>query len=95
MAGVEMRCISTPSWREYFSREVVGKLQDVGFALAQGRNEDGKDIEPVEEILAESPLGDGFFQIYVGRRDDANIYRHRAAATKALDFAILQHAEAV
>ena len=41
--------------------EVVGELEDVGFALAQGRNEDGKDIEAVEKILAKCSLSDGFF----------------------------------
>ncbi|OPZ05947.1 MAG: hypothetical protein BWZ08_02381 [candidate division BRC1 bacterium ADurb.BinA292] len=76
-----------------FFDEVVGEFEDVALALAQRRHVDGEDIEPVVEILPEFGGFDHLFEVAVGRGDDADIDRDRAAAADALDFALLEDAE--
>src|ERR1700761_3505111 len=73
--------------------EVAGDEQDVLVALAQGRQLDRDDVQPVVEILAEAPgldLGQG---IAVGGADDADIDLLGDVAADALDAAALDEAQ--
>jgi len=51
------------------------------------------DLEPVEQILAEAPVGDGRFQVAVGGRQNARVDRERLAAAQAFDAFFLQQPE--
>ena len=79
--------------------ELAGKLReekhheqsDVHPALAQGRDSEREDVEPEEEIRAESAGGYRLLQIAIGCGDDANIHGLRAAAAHGLELALLEH----
>jgi len=62
-------------------------------AFAQRWRQDGHDVEPVVQILAELAGLDRRFEIAMGRRDQPHIHLDRAAAAHALQFALLQHAQ--
>lgn len=47
--------------------------RDVGEVLAQGRDGDRVNVEPVEQVAAETPGLDGGLQVDVGGSDEAHI----------------------
>ena len=53
----------------------------VARALAQWRYRHLNDVEPIVEIFAEPPIGDGFFEVNVCRRNHAHICGDRLRAT--------------
>ena len=53
--------------------ELLDQRGDVLLAVAQRRNEEGDDVEPVEEVFAEVAAGDLLFEVLVGGGDDAHI----------------------
>ena len=44
-----------------FLKEVIGEKQGIGFAFAERREENGEDVEAVEEVFAERFIGHAFF----------------------------------
>ncbi|HXV20177.1 MAG TPA: hypothetical protein VD811_04180, partial [Desulfuromonadales bacterium] len=64
---------------------------DVLLALAQRRQVDGDDAEPVVEVLAEIPLVDLPAQVLVGGGDDAHVGLAGLDAADALELPLLQH----
>ena len=74
-------------------RQVLREQRDVLAPLAQRRERDGKDIQPVVEIVAESTLPDFFRQIAIGGRDHAHVDVDGARAPQALELPFLQHAQ--
>src|SRR5690348_2882437 len=66
---------------------------NVRAALAQWRQADRRDIEPIEQIVAELALPDQLRQIAMGRGDDAHIGADRDAPADRGVFPFLQHAE--
>src|SRR6185503_16228619 len=73
--------------------EVTRDLNDVVTALAQRRHLDRENAEPVEQVLTESPFGDGLLEIAVRRRDHAHVDGMRAIVSDALVLALLQHSQ--
>ena len=71
--------------------EVLHEQWNIFRSLAQRRNGDRKDVQSVEEILAEGPGRDGGRQVTIGCRDQANVYRDRMITPHPLEFALLQH----
>ena len=67
--------------------------RNVGAALAQRRQPDRRDVEPVEQVLAEQALPDQLRQIAMRRGDDAHIDPDRRASADRGVFAFLQHAQ--
>src|SRR6516165_7469690 len=57
------------------------------------RNVNGKDIQPVIEILAEEAALDEFDQVLIGRRNQPDIDLDRALAANGIDLAFLQGAQ--
>ncbi len=53
--------------------EFLDEERDVFFAVAQGRDEEGDDVEAVEEVFAEVAAGDLLFEVLVGGGDDADV----------------------
>ena len=76
-----------------FLKEIFGEQTDVIDALAEGRNVDSHDIEPIEKILAEGALGHLLFEVAVCRADDADIRVQRLVAADAGKGALLENAE--
>src|SRR5687767_9579601 len=55
-------------------QEMIGEERDVLEPLAEWRQLDGNDAQPVEEIATEGALIDGLLWIAVGRRDEPDIH---------------------
>ena len=65
-----------------------GQLFDVLPPLAQRRADDGDDLQPVIEVLAELALFQELLQVFIRRRDNPDVHldRHRPADAKHLAF---------
>jgi hypothetical protein len=73
--------------------EVFDQQRDIGPTFAEGGHLQREHIEPIEEVRAEGAVCDGGLQIAIRCRDHANVRADGAAASDALEFAFLQHAE--
>src|SRR5262245_7224272 len=71
--------------------EVASERHDVVAALAQWRDMDRNDVEPIEEILAELSVLDAHLERTVGRGDDAQIDLDVARAAHPPEHALLEH----
>jgi len=70
--------------------EMVGQQEDVVFALPQRRQEDGEDVDPVEEIEPEGLVLDQRFQVPVRGGDHADVRGQGLVAADPLALAFLQ-----
>ena len=70
---------------------MLHEQRDVFPAIAQRRQLDLNDIQPIVEILAEAAVLDHLRQIGVGRGDDSHVHFDRLAVADALELALLQH----
>ena len=73
--------------------EMAHEIGDVLEPLAQGRQPQRHDVQPVEQILAEQALIDLLLQVAVGGGDDPDIGPDRGAAADRRVLALLQHAQ--
>src|ERR1041385_3203104 len=73
--------------------EETDELRDVFLALPERRDRDGEDIETVEQVLPELPLGDLLLQSAVGGRDDPHVDFDRAGIAQSLELAFLDDPE--
>ena len=73
--------------------EVIDEHRDVLAPLAQRRNVDRDDVQPVVEILLEPAVGDHLPQVAVGRGDHPHVDLLRALGAERLELALLQHAQ--
>src|SRR2546430_15627333 len=71
-------------------QERLGERKDILGAIAQRRDVDLEDVEPVVEVLAEGLPRDGGAQIPVRRGDDAPVRPQGPGAAQALGFALLK-----
>src|SRR5262249_46712438 len=75
-------------------QEMLDEKRNVPAPRPEWRNHQRDDIEPVEEVLSETPGGHEMGEVLVRGRDHADIYRPGGGlATKALHRAILEHAQ--
>src|SRR5215831_7846238 len=65
------------------------ELRNVRCPFTQRRNAEGKDIETVEKVCAESPGAHGLVQIAIGRRDDPHVHTDRLVAADRLELLLL------
>ena len=68
-------------------------MRNVVRPLAQRRQIDAQDVEPIEQIGAEPPVLDELAQRLVRRGDDAHVDRDRLHAADAHELALLEHAQ--
>src|SRR5215470_9941182 len=73
--------------------EVFDKQRNIVHSLAERGNRDGKDVQPVEKILAEVAGRYGGLEVTIGCRDHADIYRDRLIASHPLEFSLLQYSQ--
>ncbi len=69
--------------------EALGQGGDVAGPLAQGREVDGEHAEPVEEVLAEPPLGHSPAQVRVGGGHEAHIHLPGLLGAEGIDLLLL------
>jgi hypothetical protein len=70
--------------------EAKGEGGDVLASLAQRRQVDLDDLQPVVEVLAETPFAHLALEVAVGRGDDAHVDGERLGAAHPLEGALLQ-----
>ena len=73
--------------------EVLHQQRDVVAALAQRRQVDADDVQPIVEVLAEPALFHLLLQVDVGRGDDAHVDLDRLHAAEAHELALLHDAQ--
>ncbi len=59
--------------------KLFDEQRDILLAIAQRRDEEGDDVEAIEEVFAEVAAGDLFFKVFVGGGDDAYVDVHGVA----------------
>src|SRR5207249_6212726 len=62
------------------SSDLFRQDRNVVQALAQGRDPDGKDVQPIEEVLTKPTTLDSGLEIAVGGGDDTHIDGNRMTA---------------
>src|SRR5262249_27016205 len=72
------------------AEEVIRERDDIRAPEAEGRHLDVNDVQTIEEILAESPLSNLGGEIFVRRRDDADIHLDGLVPTDALERPLLE-----
>ena len=75
------------------AQEELGELREVLGALAQRRQLDRDDVEPVVEVLAEPAFLHRLLEVDVGGGDQAELGLDRLGAADALDLAFLNRAQ--
>ena len=61
--------------------------------LAQRRQMDVENVQAEIEVLAQMPIGDGLFGIFVGGGDHADVHGRFHFAAEAADFVVFQNAQ--
>ena len=69
--------------------EMPSQQRDVASAIAQRGQRDGKDIQPIVQIPAESAVADFVVQISIGRRNNAHVDIDGSRTAQTLELAFL------
>ena len=69
---------------------MLDERRDLLAPLAQRRQPQPDDVEAVEEVFAEAPLGHEGFEVGVGGGDDADVHLDGLRLAEAVDFAGLE-----
>ena len=72
---------------------MLHQQRDVVLAVAQRRQLDRDDVQPVEQVLAELAFLHHLAQVDVGRGDDPDVDLDRLHAAEAREVALLDHAQ--
>src|SRR5712675_2557923 len=73
--------------------KIIYEQRNILFAIAQRRQFDGKNVEPVVKITAKGAVRDSRLQITIRRRDDTDVSAQNFRATHAFKLAFLQNAQ--
>ena len=76
-----------------FLGEMLRQFEDIGRAIAQRRDLQVDDVEPEQQILAESAFAHRIGEVAVRGCDDADVDRHRPGAADPVDHALLDGAQ--
>ncbi len=74
-------------------QEVLDQQRNVAPPLAQRRQVQGDDVEPIVEVLAELPLAHQGLEVAVGGGQHADVDANRLVAAEPLDRPLLQRAQ--
>ena len=74
-------------------QEGFGQIGDVSRPLPQGRDVNGEDAQPVEQVLAEAPFGHGLPQVLMGGGQQPYIHPPGLLAAQGIDLALLDGAQ--
>src|SRR6266702_2567472 len=73
--------------------KLASKLRDVATTVAQRRHQHRHNADAVVKVGAEFVASHRFFEIFVGRRDDAHVALDGMVAADTLEFLFLQYAQ--
>jgi hypothetical protein len=74
-------------------QEALGEIEHVRAAIAQGRDPQGDDRQPVVEVLAKAALAHRATEVLVGGRHDPDVHRLAPRAAEPPDRAVLERRE--
>jgi hypothetical protein len=74
-------------------KEVIGQKRHVIHPLPQRRDVDREHVEPVVEILAETPRPHRLLEVPVRGGDDAHVHLADGGVAHTLDLALLEDAQ--
>ena len=74
-------------------QKMVGQQRDIFRPLSQRRQDNRKHMQPIIEVLAETPRAGRERKIRIGRGDYADIDRHGLHASNPIDESVFQHAK--
>jgi hypothetical protein len=77
----------------HLSGEMRDQRGNVLGALAERRQQQGEDVDPMIEILPERAFLDELIEVAMSGHDDADVDRDGAVATHTLDLPLLEHAQ--
>ena len=78
---------------DFVAQKMADQKWNIVTTLAEGWEIDGNNIEPIVEVFPESAVLDSFFERFVARRDNADVYVNRDVVAHAADFAFLENAQ--
>jgi hypothetical protein len=87
------RRLGEPQLARELGRERIRQLGNVLRALRERRDVDRDDVEPVEEVLPESPFGDSPLEIDVRRHQDAGQHGELGFGPQWTKAPVLEHAQ--
>jgi hypothetical protein len=73
--------------------EIIDQHEDVVLPYSERWHLDGKNVEPIKEVLAEGSIGYGCLKITIRGRDDANVDMDRLSSPDPLELPFLQHSQ--
>src|SRR5262249_564584 len=73
--------------------EMVNKRRHVASAIAEGRDIDRNNVEPIIQVFAESTVFDHSLEIAICRRDHSHVDLHGLGGADAHDLFLLQRAK--
>jgi hypothetical protein len=74
-------------------QEEIDQDRDVLLAPAQGRDDDGNDVQAIEEVRPETAVLDQGVEVPVGRGDDPNVGPQRLVRAQPGELAVLEETE--
>ncbi|MCY1560360.1 hypothetical protein D9M68_974880 [compost metagenome] len=88
MPGLQLACWQTMTAAGALG-EILEQQQGVLAALAQRRDTQWRDVQPVIQVGAEAAVVGSLAQVFLGRGDDANVQRYQLIAAETLDHPLL------
>src|SRR5208337_1637703 len=76
-----------------FMQKVLEQQGDIFAAFPQGRNVNGQDFEPVVEVFAEFPLGNGLVEVPVCGYNNSGVGFFLRSPADSMVFLVLQKAQ--
>jgi len=76
-----------------FIGEMLEQHQRIFASLTQRRNAQRCDVQAVIQVGTEAALIGGLTQVFLGRRDDADVQRDQLITAQALDDPLLQQTQ--
>src|ERR1700676_2598753 len=74
-------------------KECVGQQRDVATTLAQRRDADVEDLEPIKQVLSKAPVRDRPPQVAVARGDDTDVSLGETRTAEPPELPLLQYPE--
>src|SRR5260370_19159287 len=72
---------------------MLHKLRDISFPVAERRQRNRENIQPIVEVFAEFTVLDHLPQVSIGGGHDANVHLSGACTADCFELALLEHSE--
>ena len=76
---------TSPGFLHAALEEFGGQQRDICFSIAEWWGDDFCDLQPEVEIRAEQSVGNGRFEVAIGRRNDSHVHLYRSTSADAFE----------